>query len=531
MIGLAVFLLGAAAAYGVARWLSLPATPFLVVAGVALHVLDLVPRDILQDSLVLGLTFLLFVTGIELSPRRVRMQRRAALRVGLFQFTVLGAAGVALSLALGMDPLTAAYLGLALTASSTLVVVRLLQGRKQLFEPFGRLVVGVLLVQDLLVILLVPLLTRLPGGPVPVVQGLLGTTALVALAFVLQRWITPLLVRLQREEEVLLLSALAVLFAFVGLADALHLPLAAGAFLAGVTLSPFPVSGMLRGQLAPMADFFSAIFFIALGALLEAPGLTVILHALALSALVVLATPPLVAYVAERAGFAARPAIESGLLLSQTSELSLVVGLQGLLLAQISPDVFTTLVLVTVATMVLTPFLATEPVVRWLMRLHPLTRDGGVEPRPEGHVLLLGCGSGGMPLLETLLAAGESVVVVDDDPEVVERLRSGEVKCIRGDASDPETLRRAGAARARLISSTVRRPRDVRRLLEAVTDVPVLVRVFEDEDATWVAEHGGIPVMYSEAAAEEFLRWFDGWTASAGGAPSGRGEDRAGGTA
>ncbi|HEX2190431.1 MAG TPA: cation:proton antiporter [Longimicrobiaceae bacterium] len=521
MIGLAVFLLGAAAAYGVARRLGVPTTPFLLLAGIVLNVLDLVPRAILQDSLVLGLTFLLFVTGIELSPRRVRAQRRAALRVGLFQFGVLGAAGVGLSLALGLDPLTAAYLGLALTASSTLVVVRLLQRRKQLFEPFGRLVVGVLLLQDVLVILLVPLLTRLPEGPASVAWGVLGTAALVALAFAFQRWATPLLVSLQHEEEVLLLAVLSVLFAFVGLADALALPLAAGAFLAGVTLSPFPVSGMIRGQLAPVAEFFTAIFFIALGALLSAPGPVVLLHALALAALVVLATPPLVVWVAERSGFAARPGIESGLLLSQTSELSLVVGLQGLLLAQITPDVFTTLALVTVATMVLTPFLATEPVVRRLMRLHPLARAGEVAP-PSGHVLLLGCGSGGMPLLETLLALGEAVVVVDDDPEVVERLREGEVTCIRGDAADPEALRQAGAGRAKLISSTVRRPRDNRRLLETVEDVPVLVRVFDDDEAAWVAELGGIPVMYSEAAAEEFLRWFDRLPAPAGGGAANR---------
>lgn len=516
MIGLAVFLLGAAAAYGIARWLNVPTTPFLLLAGIVLNVLDLLPEEILQESLVLGLTFLLFVTGIELGPRRVRAQRRAAIRVGVFQFVLLGAVGFLVALALGLDALTSVYLGLALTASSTLVVVRLLQRRKQLFEPFGRLVVGVLLIQDVGVILLIPLLTRLPEGVRSVAWGFLGTAALVALAFLFQRWATPRLVRLQGDEEILLLSVLAILFAFVGLADLLVLPLAAGAFLAGVALSPFPVSGIVRGQLASVAEFFTAIFFIALGALLSAPSPTVLLHALALAATVVLLTVPLVAYVAERTGFSARPAIESGLLLSQTSELSLVVGLQGLLLAQISREVFTTLALVTVATMVLTPFLATESVVRRLMRLHPVTRVAHVERKPHGHVILLGCGSGGMPLLETLLAAGKKVVVIDDDPEVVERLREGDVPCIRGDAADPEVLRAAGVDRARLISSTVRRPRDNRRLLESVDDVPVLVRVFDDEDARWVAEHGGIPVAYSEAAAEEFLRWYESGAVPAG---------------
>ncbi|MDQ3388663.1 MAG: cation:proton antiporter, partial [Gemmatimonadota bacterium] len=394
MIGLALFLFAAAAAHGVARWLRIPPFPVLLVAGIALNVFDIFPVELLQESLVLGLTFLLFVTGIELSPRRVRSQRGTAFRVGILQFVLVGMAGSLMALGLGMDRLTAAYLGLALTASSTLVVVRLLQRRGQLFEPFGRLVVGVLLIQDVLVILLIPLLTRLPLGSLSVARGFAGTVALVALAYAVQRWLAPVMVRLQTEEEVLLLVVLTTLFLFIGLADFLSLPLAAGAFLAGVSLSPFPLSGILRGQLASLGEFFMAIFFIALGALLSMPSAADLLQALALAAMVVILTPPLVLTVAERAGFSTRPAAESGLLLSQTSELSLVVVLEGLLLAQVSQEVFTILALVTVATMVLTPFLASEPMVRWLMRVHPLARVPAAERIPEGHILLLGCGSG-----------------------------------------------------------------------------------------------------------------------------------------
>lgn len=513
MIGIAIFLAGAAVAHGLARWLNLPSTPLLIAAGVVLGRLQLLPAELLQEVLVLGLTFLLFATGIELSPRRVGRQLRAALEVGTLQFVVLGGLGIVAALLLGLEPLTALYLGLALTASSTLVVVRLLQRRKQLFEPYGRLVVGVLLLQDLLVIMLIPLLIRAPDGATAVVRGVLGTVALLGLTWAVQRWLTPLLVRLHAEEEVFLLTTLVVLFAFIGLADALAIPLAAGAFLAGVAVSRFPMSGLIRGQLSSFSDFFTAIFFLALGAILVPPSVTVLAHALVLSLLVVLVTPVLVGAVARRAGFGLRPAIESGLLLSQTSELSLVVGLQGLVIGQITQDAFTTLALVTIGTMVLTPAIAHPRVTRFLIRLYP-SRPAPEEPH-SGHVLLLGCGAQGMPLLETLILLGEDVVVIDDDPEVVRRLRDGDVYCIRGDASDPEVLVKGAARRAKLISSTIRRPRDNGHLLRAAEGVPVLVRVFEDEDAEWVRELGGIPILYSEAAAEEFLRWFR--TAHAGG--------------
>ncbi|MEX0891216.1 MAG: cation:proton antiporter [Gemmatimonadota bacterium] len=508
MSQIALFLGGAVVAHGIARRWGLPATPLLLLAGFVMARAGLLPPDLLQDALVLGLTFLLFVVGVELTPRRVRAQRTAALRVGFLQFTTLGLLGTLTSLALGFDGLTALYTGLALTASSTLVIIPLLQQRRQLFEPYGRLVTGVLLVQDVLIILLMPLLIRLPGGWPAVLASLAGTTALLALAFLAQRSLAPRLARLHADEELLLLGGLAVLFAFVGMAHALALPVAAGAFLAGVALSPFPVSGLLRGPLTPVVVFFTAIFFLALGGLLTVPGPRELVHALVLVLVVLVVTPVVVTAVAERSGFTARPALEAGLLLSQTSELSLVVALHALLLGHISPDSFSVLALATVATMVLTPYLTGEARLNALLRLHPLAGKDMEEGTQSNHIVLLGCGSGGLPLLETLLAAGEEVVVIDDDPEIITRLRQGGVACVHGTASDPQVLRVARVEKAMLVGSTIRRPRDNQILLESAPQVTVLVRVFDEEDALWVEERGGIPVLYSAAAADEFNQWF-----------------------
>src|SRR5690606_39323451 len=106
--------------------------------------------------------------------------------------------------------LTAAYVGLALAASSTVVIVRLLQRRRQLYEPSGRAVVGVLLLQDLLVILTIPLLTLVPAGIPGIARGLAGIVALVALAFACMRCIASRMSSLVLEPEPLMLTALAV---------------------------------------------------------------------------------------------------------------------------------------------------------------------------------------------------------------------------------------------------------------------------------------------------------------------------------
>lgn len=509
MIGIAILLAGAALAFGVARWLGLPSIPLLLLAGFVLAAIGILPSpDLLQDILILGLTVLVFVAGIELNPARVGEQRRAALRVGLAQFGLLGLAGYLTAVILGFGLETSLYLALALTASSTLVVVRLLQQRQQLFEPFGRLVIGVLLLQDLLVILLIPVLTRMPEGLLAAARGFAGVLFLMGLAYISLRWVMPALVtRLETDEESMLLTVLALLFLYVGLANLLDLPWVVGAFLAGFSLSGFPISGIARGQLSSIADFFLAIFFTALGGFLLLPSAVALFYAAVFVLLLIVLTPPLVTIVAERAGLSARPAIESGLLLAQASEFSLIVGLQGMVLGHIEPQVFTVIALFTVLTMILTPFVATDRFTWRLMALHPLRQQQNLPGQLQDHILLLGCGDNGMPLLETLVASGHDVLVVDDDPAIIERLREGEIPCIRGDGSDFEVLRAAGARRARLIISTMRRAADNAPMLEFVRGVPVLVRVFETGDAERIRDLGGTPILYSRAAAEDFLRW------------------------
>jgi CPA2 family monovalent cation:H+ antiporter-2 len=515
---LALLLAAAAAGYGLSRWLGLPAIPMLVLFGIGISAVADVPLDFLESAVQLGTAFLVFVAGTEMNPARVGIQRRAAVFVCVAHFVILGLAGFGVARAMRFDAHTSAYVALALTASSTLVVVRLLQARRQLFEPFGRLVIGVLLLQDVLVILFIPVLTRLSAGASEVGAGLAGTLALLAAAYACLRWIAPpLVLRLGRNEEGLLLVVLGILFLFLGAADLLGLPLVAGAFLAGVSLSAFPVSGLVRGQVQPLSDFFSALFFTALGAFLVVPTVTEAFQAAALSLMLILITPPLVAVVAERAGFSARPAIFSGLLLSQASEFSLVVGLQGVVLGQLDRGVFTIITLVTVLTMVLTPLVATDALTLALMKRHPSRRARGEGPVPEGHVLLIGCGANGMPLLETLVIGPHEVVAVDDDPAVVQRVRGAGIQCIRGDAADADVLRRAGADRALVVISTIRRPEDNQPLLELARGVPVIVRGFSEEDARWIAERGGKPILYSDAAAVDFLAWYDA------GCPTGQG--------
>lgn len=506
MVGFALLLTAAAAGFALSRRLRAPVLPLLLVAGFALSALGLLPEEHLAETVVLGVTFLLFVVGIELNFDRVRDQKRAAVWVGLWQFLFLGAAGWAAGRALGYPAEASLYLALALSASSTLVVVQLLQSRQQLFEPFGRLVVGVLLVQDVLVVLLIPVLARLGAGAGTVALGVGAVGLLMAVAWVCQRWVLPRgFLRLQDDDETLLVTMLAALFAFLGLAHLLELPLVVGAFLAGLAFSRFPVSGVVRAQLRSVSDFFLAVLFTALGGLVGMPTVREVTDALLLALVVVVVTPPLVTVIAERFGLATRSAIEGGLLLAQTSELSLIVGIQALAQGRIGERLFTTIVLTTALTMILTPMLATDRLTHRLMRLHPLRHRPRPERPPRGHVLLLGCGESGMVLLETLLVFGHEVLVIDDDAVVVGQVQEAGVPALRGDASDPELLAAAGAREASMIVSTLRRVRDNERVLRFAEGVPALVRVFDETEAEAVRALGGRPIVLAEATAEDLI--------------------------
>ncbi|MCS1407830.1 MAG: Glutathione-regulated potassium-efflux system protein KefC [Verrucomicrobia subdivision 3 bacterium] len=513
MTEITVLLLIAATGFGIARRFQIPVIPFFLFGGITVSVFVTEENQIdLQRALELGLTFLVFASGVELNPQRFGRQKRAVIWVGLIQFATAGFIGFVAARMLGFDAKPALYLAFTLSTSSTLVVVRLLSQGRQMAEPFGRLVVGVLLFQDILMILLIIVVARVPHGAIAVTRGIAATAILGALALASQRWFVPwFALRHKLESELLLLVVLAQLFLFTGLADLLELPSIAGAFAAGLSLSSFPVNGIVRALLSSLTDFFLAIFFTALGAFVGIPNDPIILmKGILLGLILVAVTPPIVTAIAEAFGLSSRNAIEAGVLLAQSSEFSLVLGITGhITLSDISRDVLSVIAWVAAFTMTLTPLMANDRMTRWLLRFHPDRRQSRPKVDQRDHILVLGFGTGGMWVVKPLIAAGHSVLVVDDDPVVIEHLNQAKIPCLRGDGSDIRVLQQAGAEKAKLIISSMRRPNEADTILQNIHQTPIIVRVFEESDAAQIKRQGGIPIMNSEASAEKFIEWFD----------------------
>lgn len=520
MIEITVILAVAALLYAVSRATRLPEIPLLIVGGAILAFLGTIPevpdplpdREFVLGMLEVGLVFMLFVAGMDMSPGRVGDQRGIAMIVGVVQFAVLALLVSWLALRVNYELVEALYVGLAVSASSTLVVVRQLKIRREMFEPSGRMILGVLLLQDVLIVGALVFLAAVTHETISEMLVSLEAAAGLAVATViLARWVMPPVVKRYRDDdETLLLVVLATLFAFTGVAFLTGLPLVVAAFLAGLSLSGFPARTLVRGLLSSLSDFFLVIFFISLGALLQLPSLRAVLEALAVVLIVLVVTPLLVAYAAEKTGMTARGALKSGLLLAQTSEFSLVVALLGLETGQIGEELFSVIVMVTVVTMMVTPLWSSDGFVRWLMRFHPTPGPKTTIPERNDHVVVVGGGTAGTVLARRFAGAGVEVVIVDSDPMVVRHFHHQDLDAVWGDAEERATLNEAGVDKARAVVVTTGDPHHLEVVQEQVgSEMPIWFHVFEPEQAAWARERGARTVTYAEEGAESVVAWLD----------------------
>ncbi|MGB0289785.1 MAG: cation:proton antiporter [Opitutales bacterium] len=519
MSGYAILLLVAALAFGLSKLVRLPVIPLLMLGGVGLQFLaDALQIEIdpalVRETIELGLAVLVFTAGADLSPRRVKGRARPVLILAFTQFLLLGLAGSLTARWLGYDWMTAFYIGSALSASSTLVVVRHLQQRRQFFEPFGRLVVGVLLMQDVFIILVIVGLQAVAGGPLLCATALLKALALGAAALLLHRRLIPWVCgRFSADEETLMLGALATLFTFSAIAYLLDLPYLVGAFLAGFVLSAFPMNGLVRGMLHSLTGFFLALFFISIGFVLTLPTASMAVHGLVLILVLIFVTVLLVTFLAERLGYSTRAALEAGILLSQTSEFSLLLAFFGMSAGHLSPELFSMLALITVGTMTLTPLVSRDSIAWRLMKLHPKPRYAHSDTFKtfKDHAVLLGYGRAGRQTVQFLIEHGLEVVVVDDDASVVRQLRERGNHALQGDGSDARILQQVNAREARVVLCSMRRSRDARVALETLRggSAKAIIRTFEPTEAEKVRARGGIPVDTAQAATDNFLTWLE----------------------
>ncbi|MEX1199038.1 MAG: cation:proton antiporter family protein [Pseudohongiellaceae bacterium] len=424
----------------------------------------------------MGIALLLFVVGLKLDLHIIRTMGPVALATGLGQVLFTSVFGFLIAMALGMSVVGAVYVGVALTFSSTIIIVKLLSDKKEIDALHGRIAVGFLIVQDIVVVLAMIGLTALGAGSDSEPGRLwleMGRVALVGAGMLLfvalmMRFVLPVLTRhLARSAELLVLFAItwAVVLAAVG--EVLGFSKEVGAFLAGVSLASTPFREVIGARLVSLRDFLLLFFFIELGAGLELATLGgQVGGALIFSAFVLVGNPLIVMTIMGLMGYRKRTGFLAGLTVAQISEFSLILAALGMNLGHLDADTVGLITLVGLITISGSTYLILyshtiyeriAPLLSVFERQRPyreMEYDTGVSGGQD--VILFGLGRYGCGIADALTERGHSVLGIDIDPEVLRSQRQEGFVVRFGDAEDPEFVESLPLGRAKWIVSTAR---------------------------------------------------------------------------
>ncbi|MBL4574523.1 MAG: cation:proton antiporter, partial [Opitutaceae bacterium] len=481
----------------------------------------------------LGIVLLLFVVGLKLDLHIIRTMGPVALATGLGQVFFTSVVGYLIAIALGMTSVTALYVAAALTFSSTIIIVKLLSDKREVDALHGRIAIGFLIVQDIVVVLVMIGLTALGDagdaaglGREAITVLVKGGLFIVTIGLLMRYALTPLLHQLARSPELLVLFAIAWGVALGAAGAHLGFGKEVGAFLAGVSLASTPYREVIGARLVSLRDFLLLFFFIDLGAGLDLATLGVqVAPAILLSLFVLIGNPLIVMTILGAMGYRKRTGFLAGLTVAQISEFSLILGALGLNLGHINADTMGLITLVGLITisastyMILYSYPLYEKVSPWLgvferkRAYREVTQDMTTE-ESGADVILFGLGRFGTGIARELRERGYQVLGVDFDPDLVRR-QEGHGYAVRyGDAEAPEFLATLPLGQVNWVLSSVREKNVNFALLHglhdhgykgrvAVTaDTPSDAGQLEQAGADWVL------IPYADAAAEAINNLF-----------------------
>lgn len=450
------------------------------------HVFKASNQDILQTMSQVGVTLLLFMVGLEIRVSELFSMGKSIILVSLGQIilTFLGAA--ALSVLFNFSPLSSIYIAVALTFSSTIIVVKILSDQRELHSLHAKFSLGILLVQDLLAIFFLMLLSGFDaktGGFTSLLQlGMILIKAVVVFGLIgyLSKSVFPKVVEfVAKSSETLFLVSLAWVFGLAALVSSPYIgfSIEIGGFLAGVALANSIANYQIIAKAKILRDFFIVIFFVLLGIQMSFANIPqIIIPAIIFSLFVLIVKPFFVMIVLAALGYRKRTSFLTGVSLSQISEFSLILIFLGYKLGHIDQKTVSMLTLVGLISF----GVSTYTMVHWkklyrffadkisFMERKNLKKDIIFESEEnlenlKDHVVVVGGDQMGQSIMEALEDTEMEVVVVDFDPSIVKVLKDSpqfgeagkKVHKLFGDIADLDIQERAQIDNAKLVISTI----------------------------------------------------------------------------
>jgi Kef-type K+ transport system membrane component KefB/Trk K+ transport system NAD-binding subunit len=417
-----------------------------------------------------GVAFLLFMIGLNVNSRVLKEVGFVSLVTGAGQVIFSFIIGYLIAIFLGFPMLAAIYISISLAFSSTIIIVKLLMDKNDLESLYGRITVGILLVQDFMAIGIMLVLTNV-GTSIPLnyilVYSLIKGSALIALVLFFNRLIFPrIFERIAKSQELLFLSGISWCFVLSYISYYLGFSIGIGAFIAGVSLATIPYHYELGGRIKPLRDFFLVLFFVVLGSQMTFSDINIIITpAIVLSVFVLVCQPVIVMLLIGMLGYKKRTGLLCGLAIAQISEFSLVIVAMGLKLGHINTQVSSLVTVVGIITIAVSSYMIiyNDKIYHKLSRYLPDFGKGRrkkddisqKDERKKYDAILIGCHRMGYNILKNLREKEFEILVVDYNPEIIKRLKSDGVPCIYADVSDPDIVDKIKEFWPKILISTI----------------------------------------------------------------------------
>ncbi|HLC87881.1 MAG TPA: cation:proton antiporter [Patescibacteria group bacterium] len=476
----------------------------------------------------LGIAFVLFLIGMELDLREIRLLGKPIIIGSLAQIIISTSAGFALAGFFGFSPISSLLMGLGLGFSSTVVVVQLLLEKRDLTSLYGKLSLGILLVEDLIAILALMFISigSINGQfsaeqSLPVIYLGLKAIGLFVLTFILSKYLLKKLFdSVATSIELLFLTAVTWCFLFTALAVLSGFSVVIGAFLAGVALATSPYHLQIQGKIKPLRDFFVAMFFIFLGSQVILSDLASVWWVIVVfTAFAVFFKPLIFLLVLGIFGFRKHTIFQTSLNLSQISEFALIILLVGVEMNLVPQITLSVMAPVTVLSIIISAVLISQSkniytfFSPFLSFFEHKTNIHYMETKQldglEDHVVVIGAHRVGGPVVTFLHENKIPFVVMDFNPHVVEALKKKGVNVLYGDAGDLEMYENLKLEEAKLIISTTRDLYDNEILLDECKKkkirAKIIARAMDHEHAKALRILGADYVIMPEQVSGEYL--------------------------
>lgn len=481
----AVLLVFAAVFAAIGRLLKQPIIVTFIAVGIIIgpEVLDLIQsEDQIELLAEIGIAILLFIVGLKLDLNLIKTTGPVAFITGIGQIIFTSVFGYLIAILLGFSNTHAIYIAVALTFSSTIIIVKMLSDKKEIDKLHGQIAMGFLIVQDIAVIITMIVLTAVGGAGEDTSIGrellmvfLKGLAFIAGIAILMKFVIPSALKRLAKNKELLVLASIAWAVSLAALGEYLGFSLEVGAFLAGMSLASTQFREVISGRLESIRDFMLLFFFIDLGSNIDL-GLMgdQLVPAIIFSVFVLIGNPIIVMIIMGIMGYRKRVSFLAGLTVAQISEFSLILAAIGLENGHIDQETLGLITLVGLITIALSTYMILysgpifkkiSPLLSIFEKKHP-TRKEDSPDEEELDFIVIGSGRLGSNLIKNILDKKQSVMVVDFDPDIVAKLQNEGVKAEYGDADDPELPAMLPLKNTRQIISTATNADTNHRLLK-----------------------------------------------------------------